>query len=103
MILPTIFNDDNNVDAPETNKLVKFVLFNNVVDVLFKLLIDKVELVDKLFKLVNIVFDVVVKLLIDNIDDVDKLLIDNIEFVDKLFKFVFVAYTVKSGLFVIAL
>ena len=47
--------------------------------------------------------DLDVKLLIDNIDDVDKLLIDNIELVDKLFKFVLVAYTVKSGLFVIAL
>ena len=92
MILPTIFNDDNNVDAPETNKLVKFVLFNNDVDVLFKLLIDKVEFVDKLFKLVNIVFDVVFKLLIDNV-----------ELVDKLFKFVTVAYVVKSGLFVIAI
>ena len=54
-------------------------MFNNDVDVKFKLLIDKVEFVDKLFKLVNIVFDVVVKLLIDNIDDVDKLLIDNID------------------------
>ena len=46
-------------------------------DVLFKLLIDSVELVDKLFKLLNIVFDVVFKLLIDNV-----------EFVDKLFKLV---------------
>ena len=82
MILPTIFNDDNNVDAPETNKLVKLVLFNNVVDVLFKLLIDKVELVDKLFKLVNIVVEVLFKLLIDNV-----------EFVDKLVKFVVNAYT----------
>ena len=92
IILPVIFNDDNNVDAPETNILVKFVLFNNDVDVEFKLLIDKVEFVDKLFKLLNIVFYVEFKLFIDNI-----------EFVDKLFKFVFVAYTVKSGLFVIAL
>ena len=55
-------------------------------------MIDKVGLVDKLFKLVNIVFDVVVKLLIDNV-----------ELVDKLFKLVFVACAVKSGLFVIAL
>ena len=52
IILPTIFNDDNNVDAPETNKLVKLVLFNNVVDVLFKLLIDNVEFVDKLLTFV---------------------------------------------------
>ena len=45
-MLPVIFNDDNNVDALETNKFVKLVL-------LFKLLIDNVELVDKLFKLVK--------------------------------------------------
>jgi hypothetical protein len=38
-----MFNDDGNVDALETNKLVKLVL-------LFKLLIDNVELVDRLFK-----------------------------------------------------
>ena len=61
-------------------------------DVEFKLLIDNVELVEKLFKLLNIVFDVLFKLLIDNV-----------ELVDKLFKFVFVANTVKSGLFIIAL
>jgi hypothetical protein len=45
-----------------------------VVEVLFKLLIDNVELVDKLFKLVNIVVEVLFKLLIDNIEFVDKLL-----------------------------
>ena len=42
-MLPVIFNDDNNVDALETNKLEKLVL-------LFKLLIDNVELVDRRFK-----------------------------------------------------
>ncbi len=42
IILPTIFNVDYNVDAPETNKLVKLVLFNNDFDVKFKLVIDKV-------------------------------------------------------------
>ena len=117
IILPVIFNDEFIVDAPETNKLVKFVLFNNDVDVAFKLLIDKVEFVDKLFKLVNIVYEVLFRLVIDKVDALDKLfklvnivvdvlfklLIDKVEFVDKLFKFVFVAYTVKSGLFVIAL
>jgi hypothetical protein len=51
-----------------------FKLVNIVFDVLFKLLIDSVELVDKLFKLLNIVFDVVFKLLIDNVEFVDKLL-----------------------------
>ncbi len=57
------FNEASlSVDAPETNKLVKFVLFNNDVDVKFKLLIDKVELVDKLFKLLNIVLDAAFKL-----------------------------------------
>ena len=38
--------------APETNKLVKFVLFNNDVDVKFKFDIDKVEFVDKLLTFV---------------------------------------------------
>ncbi len=49
--LPTIFKDDKRVEAPETNKLVKLVLLNKLVDVAFKLLIDNVEFVDKLFKL----------------------------------------------------
>ena len=40
---PATFNDDNNVDELETTKLEKLVL-------LFKLLIDNVELVDRLFK-----------------------------------------------------
>jgi hypothetical protein len=56
------------------------------VDVAFKLLIDNIELADKLFKFVivelpviefiifNNVFEVAFKLLIDNIDDVDKLI-----------------------------
>jgi hypothetical protein len=52
VVVPDTFNDDNNVDAPETNKLVKFVLFNNVVDVLFKLLIDNIDDVDKLLTFV---------------------------------------------------
>ena len=58
------------------------LLFKIVVDVLFKLLIDNVELVDKLlidnielvdneFKLLYIVVDVAFKLLIDNIELVD--------------------------------
>ena len=29
VVIPDIFNDDKNVDASETNKLVKLVLFNN--------------------------------------------------------------------------
>ena len=100
-VLPLTFNVEFNVVAPEINILVKFVLFNNDVDVAFKLLINKVELVDKLFKLVNIVFDVLFKLVIDNLELVDKLfklvnivfdvlfilLIDSIELVDKLFAF----------------
>jgi hypothetical protein len=51
-----------------------FKLLNIVVEVLFKLLIDNVELVDKLFKLLNIVVEVLFKLLIDNVELVDKLL-----------------------------
>jgi hypothetical protein len=58
VVNPDTFNDDNNVDELETNKLVKFVL-------LFKLFIDNIELVDKLFKLLNIVVDVAFILLID--------------------------------------
>ncbi len=65
-MLPVIFNDDKNVDELETIKLEKLVLS-------FKLLIDNIELVDKLFKLLKIVVDVLFKLLIDNIELVDKL------------------------------
>ena len=92
VVAPDIFNDDNNVDAPETYKLVKLVLLKIEVDVAFKLLIDKIELVDNEFKLLNTVVDVACKFGIFNA-----------EYVDKLFKFVLVAYTDKSGLFVIAL
>ena len=97
-MLPVIFNDDKNVDALEINKLEKLVL-------LFKLVIDKFEFVERLFKLLNVVVDVAFKLLINNIELVEKLfkllkivvdvlfklLIDNIELVDKLFKLLFVA------------
>ena len=115
IILPVIFNDEFIVDAPETNKLVKFVLLNIDVDVLFKLLIDNVELVDKLFILLNIVVEVLFKLLIDNVELVDKLfkllnivvevlfklLIDNIDDVDKLFKFVFIPKTDKPDVVIL--
>ena len=97
IILPVIFNDEFIVDAPETNKLVKFVLFNNDVDVAFKLLIDKVDAADKLVKSVLNVsverFKVDIDVLI--------LFIEKVDDDDILFKFVFVAYTVKSGLFII--
>ena len=92
IILPDTFNDDNNVDAPETTKLLKLVL----------LLINNIEFVDKLFKFVfNVDIDVLVIFIKFNndVDVVFKLVID----VDKLFKFVFVAYIDKSGLFVIEL
>ncbi len=49
IILPTTFSELFMVDALETNKLVKLVLLNNVVDVAFKSLIDDIEFVDKLF------------------------------------------------------
>jgi hypothetical protein len=68
------------VHPNKTTKLLKFVLFNNEVDVVFKLLIDKVEALDKLFKLVNIVVDVEFKLSRFNLEKFDK-----------LFKLVFVA------------
>jgi hypothetical protein len=63
VVVPDTFNDDKNVDDPKTNKFVKLVLFKIVVDVAFKLLIDNVELVDKLFKLLKIVVDVLFKLM----------------------------------------
>jgi len=89
IILPTTFNELFMVDALETNKLVKLVLLNNVVDVAFKLLIDNIDDVDKLFKLLNIVVDVVFKLFIDNI-----------EFVDKLFKLLSIVVDVALKLFI---
>ena len=61
IILPDTFNDDNNVDAPETTKLLKLVL----------LLINNTELVDKLFKFVfNVDIDVLVLFIKFN-NDVD--------------------------------
>ncbi len=54
----------DNID--DVDKLFK--LLNIVVDVLFKLVIYNLELVKKLFKLLNIVVDVVFKLSIENID-----------------------------------
>ena len=78
--MPIIFNVDDRAEAPETYKLLKFVLLfinniefvdnefkllNIVVDVVFKLLIDNIELVDNEFRLLNIVVDVVFKSLID--------------------------------------
>ena len=64
-------NIDMNVDEPETNKLLKFVLLNILVDVVFKLLIDNVELVDNEFKLLNMVVDVAFKLLINILELVE--------------------------------
>ena len=54
-VFPETFNDELNVDELETIKLLKFVLFNKLVLVVFKLLIDKVELLDNEFKFENIV------------------------------------------------
>ena len=99
-------------------------LLNMFVDFEFKLLIDNTEFVDKLFKFLYMFDDVEFRLFIDYIDDDDKLVksvlnepverfkvdidvlilfIDKVDDDDILFKFVLVAYTVKSGLFVIAL
>ncbi len=60
---PETFKVDTHVDAPDTYKLVKFVLLNNDVDVAFKLSIFNFEKVEILFKLVKMVVDVVFKLL----------------------------------------
>ena len=49
VIVPT-FNVDDNVDAPETSKLLKIVLLKMVVDVAFKSLINNIEFVDNEFK-----------------------------------------------------
>jgi hypothetical protein len=43
------------------------------VDVLFKLLIDNIKLVDNEFKLLKILVDVLFRLLIDNIELIDRL------------------------------
>jgi hypothetical protein len=48
IILPDIFNNDNTVEALETNKLVKLVLLKIVVDIAFKLFIDNIDDVDNL-------------------------------------------------------
>jgi hypothetical protein len=58
----------------------EFIKFNNVVDVSFKLLINKVEFVDKWFKLLNIDVDVAFKFAISvlfNIFESDNDDIDN--------------------------
>ena len=86
-MLPVIFNDDNNVDALETNKLEKLVLLNIVVDVACKFDIFNAEYVDKLFKFVIVELPVNEFIIFNNVVDVAfKLLIDNIELVEKLFK-----------------
>jgi hypothetical protein len=56
IILPTIFKDDKHVEAPEINKLVKLVLFNKLVDVVFKLDIAVLLVFIKPNKLVDVVF-----------------------------------------------
>ncbi len=49
---PDTFNDDNNVDAPETYKLVKLVFLLKIdVDVICIFLIDNIELVDNYLNL----------------------------------------------------
>ena len=77
-------------------------MFNNDVDVKFKLLIDNVEFVDNEFKLLKIVVDVALKLFIAVkntefdvvklanivVETAFKLLIDNVELVDNEFKWV---------------
>jgi hypothetical protein len=70
VVAPDIFNEDNNVDAPETYKLVKLVLLKMSVDVAFKLLINKIEKVDNEFKLLNVDVDVylVLNMLIWNLN-----------------------------------
>ncbi len=52
VVVPDTLNDDKNVDAPETNKLVKLVIFNIVVDVNCKFEMFKFEYVDNEFKLI---------------------------------------------------
>ena len=36
VVVPDTFNDDHNVDEPETNKLLKLVLLDKLVVILFK-------------------------------------------------------------------
>jgi hypothetical protein len=67
------------------------------VDVLFKLLIDKDGVDNRLFK--SVLNEDVERYIVDI--DVLTLFIDKVDDDDILFKFVFVAYCVKSGLFII--
>ena len=64
-VFPETFNDELNVDELETIKLLKFVLFNKLVLVVFRLLIDKIELLDNEFKFENIVVLVALRFDID--------------------------------------
>ena len=84
IILPTIFNDDNNVDALETIKLEKLVLLNILVLVMFKLSIFNLLNVDIEFILPNKLVLVIFKLSIFNLLKVDKLL----KFVLYAYKFI---------------
>ena len=82
-----------------------------VVLVVFKLVIDNIELVDNEIKLENINVFVVFKFDVDVVcvfnipnivvDVAFKLFIDNVALDDKLFKFLLVAYTDKLGVFIL--
>ena len=50
--IPDTFNDDNNVESPEINKLLKLVLLNIVFDVACRFDIDDVVDVEKFEKVV---------------------------------------------------
>ena len=56
VVTPDTFNELLIVDAPETNKLVKLVLFNNDVLVEFKLSIFNLLNVDNEFKLLLVAY-----------------------------------------------
>ena len=66
-------NVDNNVEAPDTYKFEKLVLFDKDVDVAFKLFTDNVELDDNEFIFLNtsILVDLAFKFFTDNIEFAD--------------------------------
>ena len=68
VVKPLTFNEDKNEDELATIKIVKFVLFNEVVDVAFKLFIEYVEFVLNEFAFVNNVVDVAFKLFFYNVE-----------------------------------
>ena len=85
-VLPEIFKLFKNVETPETNKLLKLVLF--IKDVELNYIYD--AFVEKLFKLLNIVVDVSFRFSIFKLEYVDKAFKLLVDVIFKLFKLVII-------------